>query len=269
MIAQRKEYAWLTLAHDVRNLLMGVDKVLQVTIKESVGLAPRSRRLLTDTKNNCELIMDMLDDVMDAHRLEKQQVPSSEGPVHISQVIQGAVRLLAFLAEEKKVTFETRMPEDAPVFRLDQYRMMRVMINLLHNAIKFSPTGETIYIDTEIRNGEMLLIRITDCGPGMLRKRLQPVRARNNLALPSTWGLYYCRMALAVMGGELWIETPRTKHRKGTTFSFTLPIAGGVHGFQQPPDSDSHYNCGRPHALSRRAADFAGDGAQAVDSDLG
>src|SRR5262249_26305437 len=152
-----------------------------------------------------------------------------------------------------KVTFETSMVKDAPVLRLDRYRVMRVMINLLHNAIKFSPSGETIYIDTEILDGPILLIRITDCGPGMSRKRLCLARTRNSVIQLSTWGLYYCRTALATMGGELWI----TNNRKGTTFCFTLPITGGVHAFQKPPDSNSHCDCGRPQALSRRAANSA------------
>lgn len=226
MIAHKKDRAWLTLTHDIRNLLMGVDMVLQATVNESTGLGPRSRRLLTDTKNNCEVMIDMLDDVMDAHRLEKQRASASEGRLDIARVVQTAIRLVAFLAEEKQITVQAHMPDNVPVLPLDQYRVLRVVINLLHNAIKFSPAGETIYIDSEILDGKTVLIRITDRGPGMSPDRLPPARGRSNETPLTTWGLYYCRTVLAVMGGDLWIETPRAKDRKGTTFSFTLPMVG-------------------------------------------
>jgi signal transduction histidine kinase len=223
--AQREDYAWLTLIHDIRNLLIGIDRVLQVTLNESVRLAPRSRRLLSDTNNNCELMIDMLDDVMDAYRMQKQSVSSSENPIHISQVIQVAIRLLAFLAEEKEITFQTQVPRQAVVPPLDKHRIMRVMVNLLHNAIKFSPVGQTVYIDAEIRGDKAVLIRITDSGPGLSSNGSASVRPRSNGAPGCSWGLYYCQTALAHMGGKLWVEAQRTRNGKGTTISFTLPLA--------------------------------------------
>lgn len=228
-----EESVWFTLAHDMKNLLAGVEGVLHLATREPGGLSPRVHELLNDAQLNCQSMGEMLGDVLDLYAIRKRGPSAAAVEVNLILVVEKCVRMLRFLAEEKNITLRVALPEDAPTVRLDEHRFTRVLINLLHNAMKFSPPGKRVDVDVRVEGEEGVVVTVTDLGGGV-----SPHQARRLLSAschqhgrdcdehPEGYGigLYYCRTAVPVMGGELWVESPPRGAESGSRFGFRVPL---------------------------------------------
>lgn len=228
-----QEHAWSTLAHDLRNLLMGVERILGVAAHESGNLTKRTGQLLLEAQDNCGFMIEMLGDVLDIRQMESRQAFSRRSEVNLISVIEKCVKLLRYMAEEKDVNFRVAVPRDIPQVLLDERRLIRVLINLLHNALKFSPPQTIVDIDVQVAEGERLVFAITDQGNGMHVQRARqeaPADLRQYCQTQSDGGegfgigLCYCTTAVPALGGEIWVESPPQGCDSGSRFHFTLPL---------------------------------------------
>ncbi len=119
------------------------------------------------------------------------------------------------------------MPPDTPPVLVDGDMIRRVLINLLENAVKFSPPDGEISLGADIED-DMAKIWVQDTGPGILTldqeqifdkyTRLNPKGSQKGFGL----GLAYCRLAIEGHGGQIWVDSVAGE---GSRFSFTLPLA--------------------------------------------
>jgi signal transduction histidine kinase len=134
---------------------------------------------------------------------------------------------LILLVDEKEITVEVDIPHGLPPIRSDKDKLAETLVNLIDNAIKFTPVGGKISIDVREEN-DYLHLRITDTGPG-IQKDLIPhlfhkfyqvddSMSRKYQGLES--GLYICKNIILAHEGEIWIES---EINKGTTFHIRLP----------------------------------------------
>jgi signal transduction histidine kinase len=129
-------------------------------------------------------------------------------------------------AAAKGIQLVTTLPVTAPIVPLDVDLIRRVMINLLDNAVKYTPRAGTI--TARLRGGpEQLLVSVGDTGPGIPAgehqrifdkfTRVQREATAQGLGL----GLAFCKLAVEAHGGRIWADSER---QAGAMFSFTLPI---------------------------------------------
>jgi signal transduction histidine kinase len=220
-----------TLAHDVKNLLSGVECVLITTLKESKDLRPKTRALLEEAGANCRTLNDMIQSSLED---ETQSAVSGreEVQINLACVLAKCVRMLRALAEERNISFRVSLPPDVPNLLLDERRLTTTLLNLLHNSLRFSPCGKRIDIDVKAlgQSPEKLIISVTDEGAGISPAQFERIMSATcyehspaHVRRGHT-GLSYCSSNVQALGGEFWLESPPYGSAQGSRFSFTLPI---------------------------------------------
>jgi len=217
------------LAHDLRNPLIAMQRVLEIAIIDSKS--DNTQDLLAQAHTNCDLLLDMLTDVLDSYRSSGFPENIAEPTASPSAIIDKCLRLLQTLAAEKQISFRTQVPKDAAKVAADERSIIRVLTNLVHNAVKFSEAGGSIEIIVEAASDNYLIFSVKDQGSGIPAHEAEKVFGMQYQCGPSRdpknsgygWGLYYCKTTLASLGGEIWVE-PRTETTgTGTVISFTVP----------------------------------------------
>jgi signal transduction histidine kinase len=120
------------------------------------------------------------------------------------------------------------IPIDLPTIQVDQTKIIRVLSNLIDNAIKFTPVLGSIQVNAKVVENKCIEVQVSDTGPGIPEEYLERIFERFS-QIPgqagrrrgSGLGLTYCRMAVEAHGGQIWVESIVGT---GSTFYFTLPI---------------------------------------------
>ena len=133
---------------------------------------------------------------------------------------------MSSMAAAKQVELRFEVQDELPELWIDQEMIRRVLVNLMTNAIKYSPQGGQIYVIAGEQDG-YIEFSVRDQGPGIPAKyqwrvfdkfaRVQHKNGPSGVGL----GLAFCRLAVEAHGGRIWVESPP---EQGSTFSFTLPL---------------------------------------------
>ena len=173
-------------------------------------------------------IAQMVNELLDLSRIESGGAVVHLDPVDLGEVATASAERLRLFAERQGVRLAVEAAPPVPPVRGDEARLGQVLINLLHNAVKFSPTGGDVTVRVEARDGEVVT-SVQDRGVG-IPKALQGrvferfykadrARVRGG---GTGLGLSIARHVVEQHGGRIWVES---EEGKGSTFSFALPIA--------------------------------------------
>jgi signal transduction histidine kinase len=170
----------------------------------------------------------LIEDLLDASRIESQQFALDLAAGSASAIINEASEMLRPAADEKEIAIETRIADDLPAVIVDAPKMVRVIGNLIENAIKFSPRGGSVLIRAEL-NSEEVAVSVSDQGAGIPRDQQQKVfdrfwTERRANRRGSGLGLTIAKGIVEAHGGRIWVQS---QEDKGSTFTFTLPIQVG------------------------------------------
>lgn len=226
---KRKDDFLVNTSHELRNPLHGILTIAQ-TVLENENLkdieANRAKlKLLISVGKRMSL---MLNDLLDITRLKESQVKLHVSTFSIRSVAVGAVDMMRIMAEGKPIKLVLQIPDTFPFVTADENRIIQVLFNLLHNAVKFTDQG-TITVQAGIK-GEMAFISITDTGVGidenLLHTIFLPYEQGNADESSSAGGLglglSISKQLIELHKGELTVSSVVGQ---GTTFTFTLPIA--------------------------------------------
>jgi len=220
-----------TLAHDLRNPIIGIKKRLeglQRTVESSSH--GEIKRVLSDLITSSTLLAGMVNDVFDVYQNSYEEIPliiSTFSPV---EAMEEAIKLLQMEAEERRIHVSFN-GHKATMVQGDKRRLQRVFINLLDNAIKYSPTGGkiTIAFDPIVVNGiGYILFKIEDEGAGIpfseFSRIFEPFylkhEKKGNLT-GTGLGLYFCKVVVELHNGNIWAENRETG---GAVFYVRIPI---------------------------------------------
>ncbi|WP_308530501.1 ATP-binding protein [uncultured Paenibacillus sp.] len=216
-------------SHELRNPLHGILNMAQ-TVLDSGGQsdeeANRSRlNLLVSVGKRMSLL---LNDLIDLTRLRENRLRLKKSPLRLQAEAAGVLDMIRFMTEGKPIQLENRIPDSLPPVLADENRLVQIMFNLLHNAVKFTNEG-LVAIEAKAE-GERVVVRITDTGIGMdeavASRIFQPYeqgaeQAETNAA-GFGLGLAITKQLVELHHGELtFSSTPNV----GSVFQFTLPVA--------------------------------------------
>ncbi len=214
--------------HDLRSPLANVVSSLDVfnAMLPQDG-DPAYRSLLNIALRSTERIQRLTNSLLDMSRLESGQPVVNLFSTSPMLLAVDAVEAVSPVAETKNQIIKLTMPPDTPPVLVDGDMIRRVLINLLENAVKFSPPDGEISLGADIED-DMAKIWVQDTGPGILTldqeqifdkyTRLNPKGSQKGFGL----GLAYCRLAIEGHGGQIWIDSVEGE---GSRVSFTLPLA--------------------------------------------
>jgi two-component system phosphate regulon sensor histidine kinase PhoR len=174
-------------------------------------------------------LVQMVNELLELSRIESGQLPFRREPVQIAEVVESAVTRLWVVAEDRGITVSTEVSNSLPPALADRDQAVQVLLNLLFNAIKFTPAGGTVRIKADYHD-RFVEVAVADTGVGIHHDDLSRiferfyksdksrVRSRGGTGL----GLPIARHIVEAHGGSIWAES---KEGQGSTFTFTLPTA--------------------------------------------
>jgi signal transduction histidine kinase len=216
-----------TVTHEIRNPLNGVMGMSELLLETQLDA---DQRYCAETVHRSgQLLLQTLDGVLDFAKIEAGAMEYESLPTDVRDLAGTVVQLFAEPARRKKVELYARVDADVPdVVRLDPTRIRQVLVNLVSNAVKFTPAGE---VELKVcRRGSRLAFDVRDTGIGIAEDRLAnlftPFRQAEGAATArrfggSGLGLSIGRGLVEGMGGSLTV-TSAVAH--GSTFTVAVPI---------------------------------------------
>lgn len=217
-------------SHDLRSPLIGIKGAMDLLKDHSVTIEQEKKEHLFHLIHDYVMHMGrIVDDILDVYKLESGKMSFNFQHTTLSGVMEQAIAMVTGYASQFNVQLKLlNKAEPELCVWADKQRLIRVITNLITNALKFSPVGETVTIRTS-HEGNKAVIAIEDHGPG-IPTSLQPYifqkfvqsRKRQIHNLPSTGlGLTIVKYITEAHGGKVYFESTGNK---GTTFFLELPI---------------------------------------------
>jgi signal transduction histidine kinase len=167
----------------------------------------------------------LIEDLLTASTIESGTFTTSPRPTSVADLIEEASNALEPLVATKSLRLELRVDPDLPPALCDRERILQVLANLVRNAVKYSPSGQSIRLGAR-RDGDAIVVSVADAGPGIPAEKSAHVFERywradskgEGLGL----GLYIAKGIVAAHGGRIWVQS---EPGQGSEFSFTLSLA--------------------------------------------
>jgi PAS domain S-box-containing protein len=229
-IMKEREDFMATLTHDMKNPLIGANRLLEIFVSGGVGtLTSQQLELLECLLESNQGLLTLIADLIDVYRLEKDVNNFLMADCDLIKMITSCANRVRPFAKLRSVEITTDLPESV-MLKADKSRLERVVQNLLDNALKFAPDGGHINIKLVSAEGKAV-IEIEDNGPGiapeeqsLLFKRFSQGTAGKRYTGGSGLGLYVCKQIVEGHGGA--IECQSQPNEK-TTFRVSLPEVSG------------------------------------------
>jgi histidine kinase len=172
----------------------------------------------------------LVDDLQELSRVEAGSYSLNRQSVHMADLVAVTVVRLERQFEEKDVGLDVAIPPELPEVLADEDRLGQVLLNLLGNALQYTPSGGRVWVTANQRGAE-IEIAVRDTGIGIPLEHLQNLftrfyrvdKSRSRAGGGSGIGLTIAKHLVEAHGGRIWTESGGTG--KGSTFSFTLPLA--------------------------------------------
>jgi two-component system, OmpR family, phosphate regulon sensor histidine kinase PhoR len=225
------------LSHELRTPLTTVSLLAETLEREAeaVGEAIPSKMRERIAKIEVETghLVQMVNELLDLSRIEGGGTLQMADGVDMSRLAADSADRLRLFGERQGVTFRFETPSGLPPIRGDAARLGQVIVNLVHNAVKFSPDGGEVSIRTAAVDGQVVT-SVEDHGIGVPRTardriferfyKVDRARLRAEAGGGTGLGLAISRHVVEQHGGRIWVES---EEGRGSTFSFALPAADG------------------------------------------
>ncbi len=218
------------VSHDLRSPLMAITAAIFLIRNGKGGeVPPAMEKHLTTAQVSVDRMKTLVDDLLDIEKIKSGKLEINQVDVDLAEVFEEVVLSLSPWAKSVGVVLESI--GEPPVAFVDHDRIVQVLVNLVANALKFSPQGGTISLES-IENEKEISVFVLDEGPGIpadllpvLFERFTQAKASGaNVKGGSGLGLAICKSLVELHGGRIWAEAPETG---GTRIVFTLPKAKG------------------------------------------
>ncbi|MEZ5988659.1 MAG: ATP-binding protein [Planctomycetota bacterium] len=220
-----------SITHELRAPLTSIRsfaEILQATSPEDGDVW---QEFLDIIRLESERMTRLVNELLDLSRLESGMMSLEVAPLCLGEQVQLVRRLFEPLLHQKRLSLEIGMPAALPRVLADRDRVHQVLVNLVGNAVKFSPVGSVILLEVGV--GDALLeVSVDDEGPGIpeaertrIFSRYHQVRGEGYAgreAKGTGLGLSICKLLVEAMGGGIRYEDSRLL--AGSSFRFTLPV---------------------------------------------
>jgi signal transduction histidine kinase len=211
------------VSHDLRNPLNAIALNTQLLERLVSSGDPRLVRISRSLESSIVQMQRIISDLLDVAAIEAGKLSVQLQSGDARSPIEEAVESSRSISAEKSITLDAGLGPDALAASFDPGRIVQVLENLIHNALKFTPKGGRISVEGR-KTDRFVEIRVRDTGPGLqpeeisvIFDRFRQVEKRGRKALGL--GLYISRSIIESHGGRIWAES---NPGEGSTFLFTL-----------------------------------------------
>lgn len=225
------------VSHELRTPMTSIKGYTDLLLMGVAGdLSDSQHRLLDAIRRNADRLKTLVDDLLDISWIETGRIDLKREPVDLTAVIKNEIgeHVKGRLQHERKsLEFSLDLPRALPYVYADPEKVTRIIMNLVDNAINYTPEGGQIEVVADLQAGndaqdEMVRVQVRDTGVGISREnssrifeRFYRVEENGIQEIPGTGlGLSIVRNLVELHGGEIWLES---EPGVGSTFLFTLP----------------------------------------------
>lgn len=222
----QKDLFLANTSHELRNPLHGI-----LNIAHSI-LESESSLLTKNSKENLQLLLQIgdrmtstLNDLLDLNQLDEGRIHLKKRPLNLHSVTSGVVDMIHFTKNTTQLNINSDISISFPPVYADENRLVQILFNLLHNAVKFTEEGSITISATQDEMEATIYIR--DTGIGMSEDEIKRVFLRYERSKKTNYqgvglGLNITKQLIELHGGTITVQSALGK---GTTISFTLPLA--------------------------------------------
>ncbi|MBM3137738.1 MAG: PAS domain-containing protein [Chloroflexi bacterium] len=214
------------VSHELRTPLASLKLIAETLQEGALNDPPAAKKFLERMEGEIDNLTQLVGELLELSRIESGKVPLDKKWINPAELVRGAEERMQLQAERAGINLKTDVEENLPNFYIDRSRLEQVLVNLLHNSIKFTNPGGEIKIRVENQNDEFVF-HIRDTGVGIPAKDLERIferfykTDRSRTERGTGLGLSISRHLVEAHQGKIWAQsTPG----EGSTFSFSIPI---------------------------------------------
>ncbi|RMH68423.1 MAG: response regulator [Gemmatimonadetes bacterium] len=219
------------VVHDLRTPLTSVLGYLDIVLSGMAGdISDDARDCLDRAVESSQWLLKMINDLLDVTKFEEGKMTLDVETNFIGDVIDAAVAQVIGTARNAQIEIQVHVNPHLPAIPMDHEKIMRTLVNLIGNAIKFSEENSTVIIRAQLFEENEICVSVADQGRGIPKEyfstifekfgQLKTQRTQGE-KYSSGLGLTFCKLAIEAHHGKIWVES---EVGKGSVFFFTLPV---------------------------------------------
>jgi len=217
------------VSHELRTPMTSIKGYVENMLDGLTGyLTEKQFSYLGRVKYNVERLTRMINDLLDLSRIEAGRVELALRPISLFDLVTEVLESLQALAREKSLILEVRHADLLPMIHGDRDKLHQVLTNLIQNAIKFTPQGGAILVESLVQDDQFVQVSVTDTGcgirPGDLAKVFEKFyrgESTTTDARGAGLGLAIVKSLVELHGGRIWVDSVPGA---GSRFFFIIPI---------------------------------------------
>jgi two-component system, OmpR family, phosphate regulon sensor histidine kinase PhoR len=215
------------VSHELRTPLASLKALTETLMEGALEDPPAARRFLVQMDTEVDNLTQMVQELLELTRIESGKVPLNQISIQPYELLQPAVDRMKLQAERARLNLHLDCPQDLLHVNADPERIEQVLVNLLHNAIKFTLPGGEIIVSA-YQSDNMITFFVKDSGVGIEPDALTRIferfykADRSRSGRGTGLGLSIARHLIEAHGGRIWAESVVGQ---GSTFYFTIPLA--------------------------------------------
>ena len=214
------------VSHELRTPLSSISSIVETLQSGALDDRAKAEEFLSLAGEEVDRLVRLLQELLELFRIESGELPLRREPVDVKALLTATVKRFQSLAEKQGLALTLNVPPDLPQVEGDSERLERAVVNLVHNAIQFTPAGGSVEVSASAGD-KTVTVRVADTGAGIPREELPRVferfykidRARTGGG--SGLGLAVVKHAVEAHGGTVRVES---EPGRGSVFSFTVPV---------------------------------------------
>lgn len=221
-----------TMSHELRtplNAILGFSDIMRNEIF-GAHMVANYKEYSTDIYRSGEHLLNLISEILDLSRIEAGRYNLEETSVSVAIIGKDCQKLLAIRARERGITLQSRFGADLPNIWADERAIRQIWLNLISNAVKFTPPGGEVTLDAGINQASELRLSVTDTGPGIAEDEIplilssfgQGAQAGQQSEKGAGLGLPIVKGLAELHGGRLEVKSVL---RQGTTMTVVFPPA--------------------------------------------
>jgi GAF domain-containing protein/anti-sigma regulatory factor (Ser/Thr protein kinase) len=216
------------MSHELRTPLNAIIGFSEVLLDPSLEVSKEEQgQFLTDVLASGKHLLGLINEVLDLAKIEAGKMELQIEPALLQDVVEAVSNTMRSLAVKKSLDLRAECDEQLTPFPMDGARVKQVLLNLVGNAIKFTPEGGKVWVRAGAMNGDVC-VEVGDTGPGIAAEDQERIfqefqQAGSDAGKPqgTGLGLALAKKFVEMHGGKIWVES---EVGKGSTFTFTLPL---------------------------------------------
>jgi signal transduction histidine kinase/DNA-binding response OmpR family regulator len=244
-VASRHKSEFLaSMSHELRTPLNAVIGFSDVLLDRMFGeLNERQDEYVRDIRDSGVHLLELINEILDLSKVEAGRMELELEPVSLPDVLEQAVGMVRQRAADHGVSIALDSEPAVGTVIADELKLKQVLLNLLDNAVKFTPAGGAVTVTARM-TGDEARVAVRDTGPGIVdgdRERIFEAfqrgdRAARKGAEGTGLGLTLCRRIVELHGGRLWLQS---RLGEGSTFTFAIPAtAPPARAPEEPAEPD-------------------------------